>query len=97
MIAIKFRQNRMSANLLPNCVISNNIIGIFVVDQAPRKMKILVIETPFLRKTIATGNEAYNGPDENEPKIKAKIPPYSGILSHEFHDGFFRHPYIKQP
>ena len=57
-------------------LISNNIIGIFVVDQAPRKIKILVRETPFLRKTIATGKEAYNGPDENEPKTKANIPPF---------------------
>ena len=57
----------------PNCVISNSIMGIFVVDQAPRKIKMLVRETPFLRKTIATGNEAYNGPEENEPRAILKI------------------------
>lgn len=66
-MAAKFKPKRTSANLLPNCVILNNIIGIFVVDHAPRKMKILARETPFLRKTIAAGKEAYNGPEENEP------------------------------
>lgn len=75
-VAIRFKPKRMNANLLPGCVISNSIIGIFVVDQAPRKMKILVRETPFLRKTIATGKEAYNGPEEKEPKTNAKMPPY---------------------
>ncbi len=75
-MAAKFKPKRTSANLLPNCVILNNIIGIFVVDHAPRKMKILARETPFLRKTIAAGKEAYNGPEENEPRTKAKIPPF---------------------
>lgn len=76
MIAIKFRTNRISVNLMPNCVISNIIMGIFVVDQAPIKRKTFVSETPFFKNTAATGKEAYRRPAENEPKTNVKIPPF---------------------
>lgn len=74
MIPITLKQNLIKANLLPSWVISNNIIGILVVDQAPIKIKTLVKETPFFKNTLAIGKEAYKGPAEKEPRIKANNP-----------------------
>ena len=46
----------VTANFKPSEVISNRSMGIFVVDHAPIKMRILENLTPFFMNTAATGN-----------------------------------------
>ena len=74
-IPIRLKAKRAAANLPPSWVTSNSIIGILAVDQDPRKIKTLNRETPFLRKTAATGNAAYKGPAEKAPRINANKEP----------------------
>ena len=74
-IPIRLKAKRAAANLPPSWVTSNSIIGILAVDQDPRKIKTLNRETPFLRKTAATGNAAYKGPAEKAPRMNANKEP----------------------
>ena len=63
--------NLVSAKRSPIEVISNNNMGILVVDQAPMKIITLRSEEPFLIKTAANGKAPYNGPAANEPSKNA--------------------------
>ena len=63
------------ANLFPRAAISKRNIGIFVVDQAPMKIRMFMNLTPFFMKIAANGKAPYRGSAAAEPiKIANKMP-----------------------
>ncbi len=68
---------RESAKRLPKADISNNNMGIFVVDHAPIKIIILKSDAPFFIRIAATGKAPYRGPAAKDPNKKARTGPYS--------------------
>lgn len=69
-------RSRVMAKVVPKADISNRSIGIFVVDHAPMKIRILLNLTPFFIKTAATGKAPYRGPAAAEPIRKASTIPF---------------------
>src|SRR5690554_1424406 len=80
--------NLVIANFSPSEAISNKNMGIFVVDQAPMKIRILLNLTPLFINTAATGKAPYKGPaaadpiniDRSTPLIPDPSPIYLTII-----------------